>query len=48
MDVVNGGFADTHEQVVSGHSRLSGDTGGDDNDLGTLEGRSDAEEESNE
>lgn len=33
----------THEQVVSGHSGLSGNTSGDDNDFSTLEGGGDAE-----
>jgi hypothetical protein len=35
-------IACTHEQVISGHSRLSGNTSGDDNDFSALESGSDA------
>jgi hypothetical protein len=28
----------THEKVISGHSWLPGNTGGDDNDISTLQG----------
>jgi hypothetical protein len=34
----------TYEQVVSGHSGLSGDTGGDNDDFSALEGRGDAKD----